>query len=172
MCINYANENLQYYFNKHIFKLEQQEYQKECISWQHITFHDNQPAIDLIARKPSGILHLLDDESNFPKVCFIVLLFTGKITPISLVIQVSPAESSLVQPSPAQPSSAQPSPAQPSPAQPSPAQPSPAQSNFILFYFILFYFILFYFILFYFILFYFILFYFILIYFILFYFLF
>ena len=157
MCINYANENLQYYFNKHIFKLEQQEYQKECISWQHITFHDNQPAIDLIARKPSGILHLLDDESNFPKVCFIVLLFTGKITPISLVIQVSPAESSLVQPSPAQPSSAQPSPA--SPAQPSPAQPSPAQPSLILFYFILFYFILFYFILFYFILFYFILFY-------------
>ena len=68
LCINYANENLQYYFNKHIFKLEQQEYQKECIAWQHITFHDNQPAIDVIAQKPNGILHLLDDESNFPKV--------------------------------------------------------------------------------------------------------
>ncbi|KAI5723551.1 hypothetical protein M8J76_007947 [Diaphorina citri] len=25
LCINYANENLQFYFNKHIFKLEQQE---------------------------------------------------------------------------------------------------------------------------------------------------
>ena len=29
LCINYANEKLQFYFNKHIFKLEQQEYAKE-----------------------------------------------------------------------------------------------------------------------------------------------
>lgn len=38
LCINYANENLQFYFNKHIFKLEQQEYAKERIQWQTITF--------------------------------------------------------------------------------------------------------------------------------------
>lgn len=31
------------------------------------TPQDNLPVIDLIARKPVGILHLLDDESNFPK---------------------------------------------------------------------------------------------------------
>ncbi|EFX88395.1 hypothetical protein DAPPUDRAFT_191611 [Daphnia pulex] len=67
LCINYANENLQFYFNKHIFKLEQQEYAKERIEWQTITFTDNQPVISLIAKKPIGVLHLLDDESNFPK---------------------------------------------------------------------------------------------------------
>lgn len=114
LCINYANENLQFYFNKHIFKLEQQEYAKERIEWQTITFtvrantcravhlrsrcapdsstyshvslslsnsnsnilfflsffaeqKDNQPVISLIAKKPIGVLHLLDDESNFPK---------------------------------------------------------------------------------------------------------
>ncbi|XP_050694860.1 unconventional myosin-XV-like isoform X6 [Eriocheir sinensis] len=67
LCINYANEKLQFYFNKHIFKLEQQEYAKEKIDWQSIDFQDNLPVIDLIARKPVGILHLLDDESNFPK---------------------------------------------------------------------------------------------------------
>lgn len=39
LCINYANENLQFYFNKHIFKLEQQEYAKEKIQWQNITFN-------------------------------------------------------------------------------------------------------------------------------------
>ncbi len=67
LCINYANENLQFHFNKHIFKLEQQEYAKERIEWQTISFTDNQPVISLIAKKPIGVLHLLDDESNFPK---------------------------------------------------------------------------------------------------------
>ncbi|KAK6643275.1 hypothetical protein RUM43_004780 [Polyplax serrata] len=67
LCINYANENLQFYFNKHIFKLEQMEYAKEKIHWQTITYTDNVPIINLIAKKPVGILHLLDDESNFPK---------------------------------------------------------------------------------------------------------
>ncbi|XP_069684997.1 unconventional myosin-XV isoform X6 [Periplaneta americana] len=67
LCINYANENLQFYFNKHIFKLEQQEYAKEKIEWQTISYTDNLPVIHLIAKKPVGILHLLDDESNFPK---------------------------------------------------------------------------------------------------------
>ncbi|XP_018350693.1 PREDICTED: unconventional myosin-XV isoform X2 [Trachymyrmex septentrionalis] len=67
LCINYANENLQFYFNKHIFKLEQQEYAKEKIDWTTINYTDNLPVIHLIAKKPVGILHLLDDESNFPK---------------------------------------------------------------------------------------------------------
>ncbi|CAL4069628.1 unnamed protein product, partial [Meganyctiphanes norvegica] len=67
LCINYANEKLQFYFNKHIFKLEQQEYAKEKIEWQSIDFQDNHAVIELVVRKPVGILHLLDDESNFPK---------------------------------------------------------------------------------------------------------
>ncbi|KAF2345616.1 Myosin head motor domain, partial [Trinorchestia longiramus] len=67
LCINYANEKLQFHFNKHIFKLEQQEYAKEKIDWQNVEYQDNQPVIELLSRKPVGILHLLDDESNFPK---------------------------------------------------------------------------------------------------------
>lgn len=67
LCINYANENLQYYFNKHIFKLEQLEYAKEKIQWQTISYTENTAIINLVAKKPVGILHLLDDESNFPK---------------------------------------------------------------------------------------------------------
>ncbi|XP_059488251.1 unconventional myosin-XV isoform X2 [Neocloeon triangulifer] len=74
LCINYANENLQFYFNKHIFKLEQQEYAKEKIEWQTITYTDNLPVIHLVAKKPVGILHLLDDESNFPKATDISFL--------------------------------------------------------------------------------------------------
>nr|XP_049699745.1 unconventional myosin-XV [Helicoverpa armigera] len=67
LCINYANETLQHYFNKHIFKLEQQEYQKERLEWSNLTWNDNSPVIQLLSKKPVGILHLLDDESNFPR---------------------------------------------------------------------------------------------------------
>ncbi|XP_072168442.1 unconventional myosin-XV-like [Diadema setosum] len=67
LCINYANEHLQFYFNKHIFQLEQMEYAKEKIQWQTINYVNNQPVLDLLAKRPTGILHLVDDESNFPK---------------------------------------------------------------------------------------------------------
>ncbi|KAJ2823103.1 Myosin type-2 heavy chain 1, partial [Coemansia erecta] len=64
-CINYANEKLQQNFNHHVFKLEQDEYQREQLSsWTFIGFQDNQPCIDLIEGKPIGILALLDEESR------------------------------------------------------------------------------------------------------------
>ncbi|CAM4661334.1 unnamed protein product [Leuciscus chuanchicus] len=65
-CINYANEQLQYYFNQHIFKLEQEEYQSEGITWHNIDYTDNVGCIHLISKKPTGLLYLLDEESNFP----------------------------------------------------------------------------------------------------------
>uniref|UniRef100_W8AVX6 Unconventional myosin-XV n=1 Tax=Ceratitis capitata TaxID=7213 RepID=W8AVX6_CERCA len=67
LCINYANENLQLYFNKHVFKLEQAEYSRERLEWTPLTWDDNLPVIHLLAKKPVGIFHLLDDESNFPR---------------------------------------------------------------------------------------------------------
>ena len=131
LCINFANENLQFYFNQHIFALEQvrmthtdmhtlhtessmaasvvqhglwshshspatpchspatpchspatplplpshspatplqKEYLSEGIVWSHVDYKDNQPCLDLICKRPDGILVILDDESNFPKV--------------------------------------------------------------------------------------------------------
>uniref|UniRef100_A0A670KFA6 Myosin IXB n=1 Tax=Podarcis muralis TaxID=64176 RepID=A0A670KFA6_PODMU len=65
-CINYANEQLQYYFNQHIFKLEQEEYQSEGIAWHNIDYTDNVACIHLISKKPTGLFYLLDEESNFP----------------------------------------------------------------------------------------------------------
>ncbi|XP_070603858.1 unconventional myosin-IXb isoform X3 [Erythrolamprus reginae] len=65
-CINYANEQLQYYFNQHIFKLEQEEYQSEGIAWHNIDYTDNVACIHLIGKKPTGLFYLLDEESNFP----------------------------------------------------------------------------------------------------------
>ncbi|XP_074741909.1 unconventional myosin-XV [Strix uralensis] len=67
LCINYANEYLQSFFNKIVFQEEQEEYLREQIEWKEIPFNDNQPCIDLISQKPYGILRILDDQSCFPQ---------------------------------------------------------------------------------------------------------
>ncbi|XP_037664148.1 LOW QUALITY PROTEIN: unconventional myosin-XV [Choloepus didactylus] len=67
LCINYANENLQYLFNKIIFQEEQEEYFREQVHWREVTFADNQPCINLISLKPYGILRILDDQCCFPQ---------------------------------------------------------------------------------------------------------
>ncbi|XP_055518848.1 unconventional myosin-IXAa isoform X6 [Leucoraja erinacea] len=66
-CINFANERLQHYFNQHIFKIEQEEYRAEGISWHNIDYIDNSGCINLIIKKPTALLHLLDEECNFPQ---------------------------------------------------------------------------------------------------------
>nr|XP_023670818.1 unconventional myosin-XV-like [Paramormyrops kingsleyae] len=67
LCINYANEYLQFFFNKIIFREEQDEYMREQIIWNEVPFSNNQDCIDLIASKPYGILRILDDQSCFPQ---------------------------------------------------------------------------------------------------------
>ncbi|MGH0179526.1 UNVERIFIED_CONTAM: hypothetical protein FKN15_002053 [Acipenser sinensis] len=67
LCINLANEQLQYFFNHHIFLMEQKEYKEEGITWETITFKDNKPILDLFLAKPFGIFSLLDEQSAFPK---------------------------------------------------------------------------------------------------------
>ncbi|XP_051563416.1 unconventional myosin-X-like [Myxocyprinus asiaticus] len=64
--INYANEKLQEYFNKHIFSLEQLEYNREAIHWEAIDWMDNAECLDLIEKK-LGMLALVNEESRFPK---------------------------------------------------------------------------------------------------------
>ncbi|XP_056599629.1 unconventional myosin-X [Triplophysa dalaica] len=64
--INYANEKLQEYFNKHIFSLEQLEYNKEGLVWDDVNWMDNGECLDLIEKK-LGLLALMNEESHFPK---------------------------------------------------------------------------------------------------------
>ncbi|XP_062101076.1 myosin-15 [Humulus lupulus] len=66
-CINFANEKLQQHFNEHVFKMEQEEYSKEEINWSYIEFIDNQDVLDLIEKKPIGIIALLDEACMFPR---------------------------------------------------------------------------------------------------------
>ncbi|KAL9324771.1 hypothetical protein ACSQ67_005416 [Phaseolus vulgaris] len=65
-CINYANERLQQHFNRHLFKLEQEEYIQDGIDWAKVEFEDNQDCLNLFEKRPLGLLSLLDEESTFP----------------------------------------------------------------------------------------------------------
>ncbi|XP_007934606.1 myosin-IIIa [Orycteropus afer afer] len=67
LCINIANEQIQYYFNQHVFAWEQNEYLHEDIDARVIEYEDNRPILDMFLQKPMGLLSLLDEESRFPK---------------------------------------------------------------------------------------------------------
>ncbi|XP_010159539.1 PREDICTED: unconventional myosin-X-like, partial [Eurypyga helias] len=71
--INYANEKLQEYFNKHIFSLEQLEYSREGLVWEDIDWTDNGECLDLIEKK-LGLLALINEESHFPQATDSTLL--------------------------------------------------------------------------------------------------
>ncbi|CDY65572.1 BnaCnng47770D [Brassica napus] len=66
-CINLTNEKLQQHFNQHVFKMEQDEYDKEEIDWSYIEFVDNKDILELIEKKPGGIIALLDEACMFPR---------------------------------------------------------------------------------------------------------
>ncbi|XP_039999529.1 unconventional myosin-IXb isoform X2 [Xiphias gladius] len=67
LCINYTNEKLQYYINQNIFKLEQEVYVSEGITWENINYTDNIGCIQLISKKSTGLFDLLDKEGKLPE---------------------------------------------------------------------------------------------------------
>uniref|UniRef100_A0A8C3FEC9 non-specific serine/threonine protein kinase n=1 Tax=Chrysemys picta bellii TaxID=8478 RepID=A0A8C3FEC9_CHRPI len=74
LCINIANEQIQFYFNQHIFALEQMEYQNEGIDATTVEYEDNRPLLDMFLQKPMGVLSLLDEESRFPQATDLTLV--------------------------------------------------------------------------------------------------
>lgn len=69
-----ANEKLQALFNDQILSHLQQEYIAEGIAWTPVEYRDNKDCLQIIERRPDGILALLDEESTFPKariICWI-----------------------------------------------------------------------------------------------------
>ncbi|XP_053376032.1 unconventional myosin-XIX-like isoform X2 [Mercenaria mercenaria] len=61
LCINYANEKLQQHYVKHFLKDLQKEYEDECIDWQHLSYCDNQPCLEILEGQPS-VFGLLNED--------------------------------------------------------------------------------------------------------------
>ncbi|XP_038051268.1 unconventional myosin-XVI-like [Patiria miniata] len=66
-CINLANEQLQNFFNEHIFMKEQDDCEREGIKLERINFTNNKPCLDLFLERHTGIIALVDEESHFPR---------------------------------------------------------------------------------------------------------
>jgi myosin heavy subunit len=67
LCINYCNEKLQFHFNEHIFRMEQELYREEGITIPGTAFVDNQPTLDLLELKSTGVFSMCDEELNVPR---------------------------------------------------------------------------------------------------------
>ena len=65
LCINYANEKLQRYFNDQMLSSEQEEYAAEEVEWVRVDYEDNLSVLELLEGKPEGILPILDDQCLF-----------------------------------------------------------------------------------------------------------
>ncbi|XP_032944747.1 unconventional myosin-Ig isoform X2 [Rhinolophus ferrumequinum] len=63
-CINYCNEKLQQLFIQLILKQEQEEYEREGITWQTVEYFNNATIVDLVERPHRGILAVLDEACS------------------------------------------------------------------------------------------------------------
>ena len=69
LCINYANERSQQYFNNEVFKLELREYKEEGINCDKIEYTDNIETVELIdkTKKGTGSIFLYLKEALIPE---------------------------------------------------------------------------------------------------------
>eukprot|EP01052_Picozoa_sp_SAG31_P042824 SAG31_NODE_6926_length_1847_cov_1.359268_1_plen_330_part_00 len=66
LLINYANEKLQQQFCYYVFKLEQDEYEREGVQWKRVDFKDNGPILEVL-EGPVAMLSLLEEEARIQR---------------------------------------------------------------------------------------------------------
>lgn len=64
VCINLANEKLQFYFNEHTFRQELDEYKAEGLGSIALSYADNTSVLELLTKRPLSIMSILDEESR------------------------------------------------------------------------------------------------------------
>mmetsp|Transcript_7961 Transcript_7961/g.11712 ORF Transcript_7961/g.11712 Transcript_7961/m.11712 type:complete len:1020 (-) Transcript_7961:318-3377(-) len=67
LCINYCNEILQRQFNSAVFMKGQEEYEREGIDWDFVSYPDNRSVLDLIDSGKPSIFNHLADQSKLPR---------------------------------------------------------------------------------------------------------
>ncbi|XP_060574389.1 LOW QUALITY PROTEIN: unconventional myosin-XVI-like, partial [Ruditapes philippinarum] len=67
ICINVANEQIQQYTNDNIFQSEQEDCLLEGVPLVELDYNNNQAILNVFFERHTGLLAILDEESNFPK---------------------------------------------------------------------------------------------------------
>ncbi|XP_014744616.1 PREDICTED: unconventional myosin-XVB-like, partial [Sturnus vulgaris] len=63
LCINFANEHLQWFFSQTVIAQEEEEYSQEQLAWIPISKMYKESCLDFLTAKPHGILCILDDQT-------------------------------------------------------------------------------------------------------------
>ena len=75
LLINIANEQLQYFFNEHLFSQEQKDLMLGGIDWTKIKYENNGPILDLFLVSSADIQHKIITDLARLKVIIISLLY-------------------------------------------------------------------------------------------------
>jgi len=65
-CINFANERLQNWIQRHLFEVHVNEYSAKGISHYvpSVSYFDNSECLKLLQNKPGGLIHIMDDQAR------------------------------------------------------------------------------------------------------------
>ncbi|NXO07564.1 MYO15 protein, partial [Oriolus oriolus] len=64
LCINLANEHLQWFFSQTVIAQEEEEYSQEQLAWIPISKMYSESCLEFLTAKPHGILCILDDQTS------------------------------------------------------------------------------------------------------------
>ncbi|CAD5118123.1 DgyrCDS6862 [Dimorphilus gyrociliatus] len=64
LCINTANEELQFFFNFYVFRQELDEYSQEGVKGKTIKYTDNGAILEMLLQKPLGLFDIINEESK------------------------------------------------------------------------------------------------------------